>query len=49
MTLNSSSLEAAISQKADTENARDLMYIVLGVFNLLALIVIVIVLRKTKK
>ena len=49
VTLNSSSLETAIIQKANSENARDLMYIVLGAFNLLAIIVIVIVLRKTKK
>ena len=49
VTLNSSSLETAIMQKANSENARDLMYIVLGAFNVLAIIVIVIVLRKTKK
>ncbi len=49
VTLNSTSLEAAISQKMDTEYARQLMYIILGAFNILAIIVIVIVLRKTKK
>lgn len=49
VTLNGSALEAAITQKADTEYTRELMYIVLGAFNLLAIIVIVIVLRKSKK
>jgi hypothetical protein len=49
VTLNSSTIESLITQKANTENARELMYIVLGAFNLLAIIVILIILRKTKK
>jgi len=49
VTLNSSSLQAALSDKANKEYIRMIMYIILGAFNLLAIIVIVIVVRRSKK
>jgi hypothetical protein len=49
VTLNATSLETAMAQKAQQEYTRDMMYIVLGAFNLLAIAVVLIVFRKSKK
>ncbi len=49
VTLNGSALQSSITQKADNEYAKEMMYIVLGLLNLLAILVIVIIILKTKK
>jgi hypothetical protein len=49
VTLNATALEISMAQKAQEEYTRDLMYIVLGAFNLLAIVLVLVIFRKSKK